>query len=64
MYIELEKNNKNPDIRCPVCKAGIDIYTESNEEKNYTIQCINCNVTLQVSQEIFKNYKLKKYEKY
>jgi len=61
MYPELERNNKNPDIKCPFCNTGMDIYTECNEDENYTIQCLECNATLEIKQEIFKHYKLIKF---
>lgn len=59
MYPELERNNKNPDINCPICGLGMDIFTECNEDETYTIDCLDCKSTFKVNQLIFKKFELK-----
>ena len=59
MYPELEKNDKNPDIKCPICGLGMDIYTECNEDETYIISCLNCKSTFKIEQLIIKKFKVK-----
>lgn len=59
MKIELEINTKNPDIRCPICGFGIDIFTESNKDREYKIDCLECKSTFNIKQLIFKKFEVK-----
>ena len=59
METQLERNTKNPDIRCPVCGLGMDVYTESNEDKEYKIDCLECKSTFIIKQLMFKKIEVK-----
>lgn len=59
MYPELERNNKDPDINCPVCSLGMDVFTEYNGDEIYTVVCLDCKSTFKVKQLIFKKFEVK-----
>lgn len=62
MYPELERNKSNPDIKCPKCFQGFDVFTEESVKQEYEVECLNCGHKFKILQEVYLGYKIKSHE--